>query len=172
MKNDDDFERQESAPLSPEWLGLLGVASSVGSGAPLDDDTVARIKTQLMSRIRAASAQAAPPPHRIVLKDAQWQVITQKIQVKVLRNDGDTMSWLLKLMPDTALPAHPHTDCDEECLVMDGSVRIDGELLRAGDYTVAARGTEHHSVYSEAGCTLYLRSPASHEAQLALLCEA
>jgi quercetin dioxygenase-like cupin family protein len=80
------------------------------------------------------------------------------------------MSWLLKMSADTTLSAHSHDDFDEECLVMQGSIRLGGKTLFEGDYTVAVKGTTHQDVYSETGCVLFLKSPASHEKDLMALC--
>jgi hypothetical protein len=172
MKNKMTLNQHGPGLLTPEWLGLLGVANSVSADAPLNEEDITQIKTSLMSRIRAGKPQAKMQEHQIISKDADWQIITPKIHVKVLRNDGVTMSWLLKLLADTRLAAHAHTDCDEECLVMEGAIRLDGKILTAGDYTVAKQGTDHFDVYSEQGCLLFLKSPASHESGLTSLCEA
>jgi hypothetical protein len=172
MKNKMTQDQHDSALLTPEWLGLLGVASSVSPDLSLDDHSIGQIKSALMSRIRASNSTNTEQQHQIILKDAEWRIITPKIHVKVLRNDGVTMSWLLKLLADTKLAAHAHNDCDEECLVMEGAIRLDGKTLTAGDYTVARAGTEHLDIYSEQGCLLFLKSPATHEAGLAALCEA
>lgn len=172
MKNNENLNEDDKEVLPSAWLGVLGVATSVSADSALDDKTVARVKTSLMERVRNSNAKFAFSDHEVVLKDAQWQSATPRIHYKVLRNDGVTLSWLLKLLPGTTLPAHAHADCDEECLVMEGSLRLDGKLLNAGDYTVASKGTKHRDIYSELGCVAFLKSPSASEHGLAFMREA
>jgi len=171
-KNNEKLNEDDKEVLPSAWLGLLGVATSVSSDSALDDKTVARIKTDLMERVRNSSAKFEFSEHHVVLNDAPWQSATPKIHFKVLRDDGVTMSWLLKLLPGTTLPAHVHSDCDEECLVMEGSFRLDGKTLYPGDYTVASQGTGHRDIYTEHGCVVFLKSPSSSGHELALMREA
>jgi len=165
-----EFQDDSADELPQAWLGLIGLATSACPDFPLSDKTVANIKDGLMSRIRTSNLTPTVRDHQIILKDAEWQIVSPKLQVKVLRNDGITMSWLLKMSAGTTLSAHSHDDLDEECLVMQGSIRLDGKTLFEGDYTVAVKGTTHQDVYSETGCILFLKSPASHQKDLMALC--
>lgn len=171
MKNNKPIQEEEIDALSPAWVGLFAVATSVSPDNSFDDKTLAAIKNNLLKKIRVASPKAAAPDHQIILKDADWKILSPKLQVKVLWNDGINMSWLLRMLPGTTIPAHVHDGYDEECLVMEGSVRLDGKTLNAGDYTVAVRGSDHYDIYSKNGCVLFLKSPASHEETLPTLRE-
>ena len=185
MNQESNFIDDDMAVLAPAWSGLLGVGMGGKPDMSFDNIALAQMKSALLQRVRAAAeattepTAAAPstmessaPEHQIILNNAEWQVISPKIQVKVLRNDGIAMSWLLKLAANTRFPAHAHSDFDVECLVLEGSLRLDGKTLHVGDYTVGRQGSEHADVYTEAGCVVFLKSPAAHQAGLARLCEA
>ena len=160
------------SPLSPQWMSLLAVGTSITPDSTLEDHTVLQVKRNLMDRVRESRASNTISEHPIIHRDEQWKAATPNIHFKVLRNDGITMSWLLKLLPGTTLPAHVHDDGDEESLVMEGSLRLDGKMLYPGDYTVARQGSGHRDIYSEHGCVVFLTSRNSSEHKLALMREA
>jgi anti-sigma factor ChrR (cupin superfamily) len=69
---------------------------------------------------------------------------------------------LLKLGPGAAYPAHHHAGV-EQCLVIEGTVRIGQILLESGDFEYANAGTEHAVVQSDSGCVLMLISNQDDE---------
>ncbi len=163
MANPVDSSEAHEPPLSPAWVGALALALDAGaSGANADDSELATIKSGLMARIRASRA----PGHFRLLDADGWYLVDPQVQVKALRNDGTTLSWLVKMQPGARFPAHAHADGDEECLVVQGSVVIDGHLFHTGDYTMASRGSDHREVFSEEGCILFLKSPSSQALQM------
>jgi len=46
---------------------------------------------------------------------------------------------------------------DEECMVLEGEVRIGDLVVRAGAYHLAPRGVAHEPISSEHGALLFLR---------------
>jgi anti-sigma factor ChrR (cupin superfamily) len=172
MKDIKDPKSDAANPLSTEWMSLLAIGTSLTPDSTLDDQTVMQVKRALMDRVRESRASTAVSEHPIIHRDEQWKSATPNIHFKVLRNDGVTMSWLLKLLPGTTLPAHAHDGGDEESLVMEGSLRLDGKMLYPGDYTVARKSSGHHDIYSEQGCVVFLTSRGSSEDKLALMREA
>lgn len=149
---------------------MIAVACSLDASSisAADAAHLAATKDAVLARIRSGE----PAAHEKILRDDAWQSVHPQIHVKVLRNDGAILSWLLRLLPDTGLPAHTHDDGDEECMVLEGSVRLDGVWFHAGDYTLAVRGSAHRDVYSATGCVLFLKSPATLARRLRLLAPA
>lgn len=119
-----------------------------------------RIRARVLSRV--AADPAAPKMTDIRLADG-WQPFGDEARMKVLHDDGETMSWLVQLPAGSSLPGHDHEGA-EECLVVSGDLWLDGERFGPGDYQYAAAGTRHHEVRSEGGCLLLVRSPSPRRA--------
>jgi quercetin dioxygenase-like cupin family protein len=79
------------------------------------------------------------------------------VQVKVLHSDGRYNSILLRMEPGSSVPAHFHDD-DEECVVLEGRVRIGDVGVSAGDYHLALSGSRHGELRSDTGALLFLRT--------------
>lgn len=147
-----------TSALSASWAGQL--AQSLRSEHTLSDEAKERIKTSLMQKIENDSRM------RNVRRDDGWIQLGKRVHAKVLHDDGTSLSWLLKLLPGGALPVHDHADGSEECMILEGSLRINGEEFMAGDYQIALPGSVHHEVSSAHGSLVYLRSPASRRSDL------
>ncbi len=155
--------------LNNLWAGVL--AEEIAPAHRLNDAANARIKQQLMAKISPFSAPtvSSSPANslvRNVRRDESWVNLSKRVQAKVLHDDGQSLSWLLKLLPGGHLDEHDHADGAEECMVLEGQLRINGEDLAAGDYHIALPGSVHHEVSSEQGCLVYLRSPSSRRKDL------
>jgi anti-sigma factor ChrR (cupin superfamily) len=144
--------------LSPEWSGQL--AQSLRTEHSLSPEASARIKQSLMQKIAESSLM-----HN-VRRDDGWVNLGKRVQAKVLHDDGTSLSWLLKLLPGGSLPQHDHADGAEECMVLEGQLRLNGVDFFAGDYQIALPGSIHHEVSSEQGSLVYLRSPSSRRKDL------
>ena len=160
--------RQEKA-LNNVWAGVL--AEEIAPAHHLSEAASARIKQQLMAKIFPAPAPAVSSSSafslvRNVRRDEGWVNLSKRVQAKVLHDDGQSLSWLLKLLPGGRLAEHDHAEGAEECMVLEGQLRINGEDLAAGDYHIALPGSVHHDVSSESGSLVYLRSPSSRRKDL------
>lgn len=144
--------------LNPAWAGQL--SSSLRTEHALSPEASARIKQSLMQKISESAAV------RNVRRDEGWVKLGKNMQVKVLHDDGVSLSWLLKLLPGGGLPAHDHAEGAEECMILEGQLRINGEDFFAGDFQIALPGSVHHEVCSEHGSLVYLRSPSSRRKDL------
>jgi anti-sigma factor ChrR (cupin superfamily) len=162
--------RSPSSTLNDAWTGAF--AQGLRSDAILSPQAQARIKQQLIAKIAASAgtAQTAQPPTpqltRDLRRDEGWKPLGKRAQVKVLHDDGTTFSWLLKLLPGGRLPVHDHADGAEECVVMEGQLRLNGVEFQAGDFQIAFPGSVHDEVASDEGCLVYLRSPSSRRKDL------
>jgi anti-sigma factor ChrR (cupin superfamily) len=116
-----------------------------------------RVRSRLMQRIAQDSTQG----HTTVKAEAvPWRPFLPGIERKILLASGATVSYLLRLAPGAAIPAHRHL-VDEECLVVAGVVNIGSELeLHAGDFHVGRADRSHATITSISGATLYLRGAA------------
>jgi anti-sigma factor ChrR (cupin superfamily) len=147
--------------LSPAWTGQL--AQNLRTESGLSPEAQARIKQSILQKIAAPTADSKV--HN-VRRDEGWVNLGKRVQAKVLHDDGTSLSWLLKLLPGGGLPEHDHADGAEECMVLEGQLRINGVEFFAGDYQIALPGSVHHEVSSEQGSLVYLRSPSSRRKDL------
>jgi anti-sigma factor ChrR (cupin superfamily) len=153
--------------LSPAWTGQL--AQTLRTDYRLSPEANARIKQSILQKIAApinSPQESADVKVHNVRRNEGWVHLAKHVQAKVLHDDGTSLSWLLKLLPGGGLPEHDHADGAEECMVLEGSLRINGEHFHAGDYQIALPGSVHHEVFSEAGSLVYLRSPSSRRKDL------
>jgi anti-sigma factor ChrR (cupin superfamily) len=153
--------------LNAAWSGTL--AESLDPTHTLSDASRERIKSQLMSKIsarmQAESADESSLIHN-VRREQGWVQLSKRVHAKVLHDDGTSLSWLLKLMPGGHLVEHDHAEGAEECMVLEGQLRLNGVDFYAGDYQIALPGSVHHEVASDQGSLVYLRSPSSRRKDL------
>lgn len=168
---------EPTAALSAAWVGTLAQGLQLAQDSALSPTSAMAIKARLMQRIGASNvAQAdantdsgALAGGKVVsiMRDEAWVSLSKKIQVKVLHDDGHTLSWLLRLLPGGRLPQHDHADGLEECLVLEGHLRINGAMFGTGDYQIAHPGSVHFEVASDTGALVFLKSPSSRRKDLA-----
>lgn len=133
---------------------------------PVAPDVAARIKARLAKRVAAAPRSTAPQ-FIDIRADEGWRPLTDRTEMKILFDDGATLSWLVRMQPGARLDAHAHDAGPEECLVVAGDLWLDGKRFGAGDYQFAPRGTAHHRIHTESGCVLFVRSPSPRAAAAA-----
>ncbi len=126
---------------------------------PLDAIDAAALRERVLKRIRVAPALTT-----IQANEGDWASFSPKVSIKVLRRDGDTQSYLLRLEAGAVVLPHVHGH-DEECMVLEGEVRIGELVVRQGAYHLAPRGVAHEPIRSERGALLFLRGsiPAARQ---------
>ncbi len=149
-------------PTTPPLLDALlieALASATPPEAPAPD-AAARMREQLFQRVHA------PVPDYLFVHSHQgeWVVLMQGVELKLLREDAHSRSFLLRMSPGSRLPPHEHA-LDEEALVLEGDATINGVLCRAGDYHLAPKGRPHDWLISENGCLLFIRGAAEQRAR-------
>jgi quercetin dioxygenase-like cupin family protein len=154
--------------LSEAWLGTIARGLRVPGDAVLNPQASVAIKSRLMQRIVAQNVNAPADNAQVlsIKRDDAWVSLGKKIQVKILHDNGTTLSWLLKLLPGGRLPHHDHNDGLEECMILEGQLRINGEPFVCGDYQIAYPGSVHFEVASDQGALVFLKSPSSRRADL------
>jgi quercetin dioxygenase-like cupin family protein len=88
-----------------------------------------------------------------------WEVVSPGVRRKLLRVDaaGGWQAFLLRIDAGGQVPPHSHAGL-EECLVLEGSFEVEGELVRKGDLHLAFAGRDHAELVSPSGALLYIRS--------------
>jgi quercetin dioxygenase-like cupin family protein len=136
-------------------LLLLGIEPE-----PPAADAAARIRRRVLMRVADSHAAVS----MIDIRRAEgWQPLADKAEMKVLHDDGATMSWLIRMEAGAALEGHDHAGT-EECLVLEGDVWLNDERHGPGDYQVAFAGSRHGCVRTDHGCLLFVRSPSPNRA--------
>jgi anti-sigma factor ChrR (cupin superfamily) len=153
---DVDVEAQrEFAAAVDESIAIVPLS------AAHKDRLFAKISAQLNTPTIAAPT-AVSSIRTLAASKGAWHRLNSEIEVKVLADDGNMRSFLMRVAAGGSIPDHTHDHAEEECLVLDGEVVIDGELLKAGDYQISPKGSHHRSLHSEGGCLLFLRG-SSHQ---------
>jgi anti-sigma factor ChrR (cupin superfamily) len=154
--------------LSSAWVGAIAQGLAVAQDTALSPVSAQAIKTRLMQRIASHGELPARQEDTLVtiLRNDAWVHLGKRVQVKVLHDDGTTLSWLLKLLPGGRLPEHDHSDGAEECMILEGQLRINGTEFVCGDYQIAHPGSVHYEVASEHGALVFLKSPSSRRSSL------
>lgn len=99
-------------------------------------------------------------------EEGQWQPFMDGVTIKVLREHGALLSYLLRLEPGARLPPHRHPH-DEECLVLEGRLRVGSQVeIGPGGYHLAHRGALHATISTETGATVFLRGALPEAGQI------
>lgn len=145
-----DLRQPPDGALSPLRLG--------------DEALLARVK----QRVLAAIAGKGAAVHSTVRADGgEWVRVSPGVERKLLWESREAVSCLLRLAPGAVVGAHAHP-IDEECVVLQGSVRIGRDLLlKVGDFHVGVQGVEHEEASTDTGAVVYLRAarPITERAQ-------
>ena len=149
--------------LDPADRAVLDADTIAALNASVADDAMtpevaARIKHRLLERV--AQAQAG---HVTVHAGSDgWKPFQPGVHIKPLHRDGAVMSYLLRLAPGASLAAHRHP-VDEECIVLEGRLRIGHDLVvEAGGFHLAHRDALHGVITSDDGATIFLQIGRAH----------
>lgn len=137
-------------PLPQELLAEL--AASVAGVQPSPERARA-----LRERILARLGTGRSAFLTIRADEGHWLPFATGVAFKLLHEDRAYRSFLLRLDPGAELPSHDHSD-DEECVVLEGEVRLGDIHVSAGDYHLAPKGLPHGRIVSETGALLFLRA--------------
>jgi hypothetical protein len=154
----------DDTPLDPALAAAISAELAVQRAPePLDTALHERVKRRVLQRIAAESTG-----HHLTLADpaAGWQPFGAGVSLKVLHESGGVMSYLLRLAPGASLPAHRHP-IDEECVVLEGELRIGTLRIRAGGFHLGRKDVLHDRLQTDEGALIYLRG-AVPEATLAV----
>jgi len=157
-------EGEELLKLDPEWVALRRRFDDAFASIGLAE--AAQPPPSLKARILAGLEGAAPGPSlppggrfvspgiaAVIVADAPWvSSPLPGIEYKLLHRDEERRSTtrLLRFSAGATYPSHRHGGV-EEVFVLDGTVTLNGILLKPGDYCRAEAGTAEPTAFSETG---------------------
>lgn len=116
------------------------------------------VREKLLARIQPASSEPMPGIHVLRASEEGWrQTAFPGVSYKQLYVDKatDMATSLLRIGPGATYPGHRHAEV-EQCLVLEGDLRIGELVLHAGDYERAQAATTHPLIESRQGCLLLI----------------
>ncbi len=136
------------------------LASAIAPLAP-PPDVEARILQRVMGRIAEApaatqDADTTPPALTLRVGDGLWVPMAPAVDFKLLHEEGDQVSMLVRMQAGACMPPHDHAGT-EECYVISGDIWLSGVHLLAGDFQLADQRMSHHDIRSDTGCLLHIR---------------
>ena len=134
------------------------LASCVTPLAP-SPEASARMRQQLFQRVHAPVADYL----FVHSHQGKWITLLQGIDFKLLREGEGVRSSLSRRAPGARIPPHDHS-LDEENLVLEGAVTVNGVRCGPGDYHYAPSGKSHDWVTSDTGCLLFIRGATAQHA--------
>jgi anti-sigma factor ChrR (cupin superfamily) len=146
-------ERQAAAQMY-DLAGGLAHARAHTATAPIP---APHVRERLMARV------SQPSSFSVVGGQLPWlQTPIAGLHMKVLSLDKerDSAVLLMRAEPGVSYPAHHHGGA-EECYVLSGDVRVQGQVLHAGDFHHAEPGSDHDPLFTEGGAEVLLVVAAS-----------
>lgn len=154
-----DLERRLAAlpvTVRAEVARLYDAAVEISSTA-IGEAPSPAVRAALVAKIAGHSN------HTVLARDGEWvstPVPGLRIKVLALDRARDRVTMLIKGEPGATYPAHRHTG-PEECFVISGSVVVEGQLLRPGDFHHAEGGSDHGELRTDEGVEVLLVAAAS-----------
>lgn len=132
---------------------LTGELGGSLSPARLDAGQHARMRSEIMLHSGQGETEV------VRAGAGEWLDFLPGIRIKTLRLDRrhGTQTSLWQCDAGSRIPPHKHTK-DEECLILEGSIRYRGETYTAGDYLYARSGVKQDAFHTETGALLLIRS--------------
>lgn len=148
-----------------EWLVVRGLAHIGGAALRLRDYHVvpAGAASGVVSSddgallfLRESALPAGAGGAACTVRDAEagWADYAPGIQRRVLWQHEGQAAMLYRARPGASVPLHTHGH-DEECLMLQGEVFLDDELLQEGDYQLAPAGTGHRITETDTGVIVF-----------------
>jgi quercetin dioxygenase-like cupin family protein len=129
-----------------------------------DGGTTPRQAREIKRRLLERVADIDDTHLTIDAHEGDWQPFVDGVCIKVLHERDGVLSYLLRLEPGASLPAHRHP-IDEECIVLDGTLRVGSRIeIGPGGYHLAHQGALHATISTRTGATVFLRGavPEAH----------
>ena len=108
---------------------------------------------------RVDALEAGRATLTVAAEGGAWEVVSPGVRRKLLHVDAARgwQAFLLRIDPCGRVPPHSHAGL-EECLVLEGSFEVEGQIVRKGDFHLAFAGRDHGELVSAGGALLYIRS--------------
>ncbi len=145
---------------------ILEMLAEAHDPVEIDDETVLRMRNNLMSKIKLPQSGIENPPLEagfdlVAASDTDgWIEAFPGGSFKVLHGDitipDSLLSYLIRLEPGFEMEGHGHP-FDEETLMLEGDLSLGDIQLNAGDFHFAAAGVTHGKVSTKTGCIAFMR---------------
>lgn len=109
---------------------------------------------RLFLRESDTPARAGDAPLTVRDAEAGWPDYAPGIQRRVLWQRDGMAALLYRGAAGIEVPHHTHGH-DEECLMVEGELFLDDQLLQAGDYQLAQAGSGHRITHTDVGAVIY-----------------
>ena len=152
MNSSNRLPADDTVLLDAEVLHAL---ASAQVGEPPAPELAARVKQKLLRQM----AEAEDSHVTVQAADDLWRPFLPGVKIRVLHESQGVMSYLLRIDPGASVPAHRHPH-DEECVVLEGVLRIGELVVPAGGFHLARKDTLHARLDTDTGSTLFLRGAA------------
>jgi anti-sigma factor ChrR (cupin superfamily) len=125
------------------------------------------LKESIMAAIVAEEQYPKSEPSKIIVRavEGRWResgLPGIRIKLLFLDRNRDRKTYLARIDPGSTYPDHRHGGV-EECLLLEGDLHIDDQVLGPGDFFLALPETIHRNAYTEAGCMIYVSSSLHDE---------
>lgn len=143
-------------PIAPGALDadIVSALDRASASEVAPDSVVDRLRSSVLTQIADDVVDAHTTVHA---HENTWQPFRERIEFKLLNHVDGVASYLLRLAPGALLPAHRHP-IDEECVVLEGDLRIGDRLvLKAGAFHLAKKELPHADITSDNGALIFLR---------------
>lgn len=163
----EDHLRSGCEACELELRSMRDVAT--GIAAAVATDPPARLRDRLMERVaRTPRAPGIAYNESGILvarsQEISWKSIAPGISYKPLYRDearnADTV--LVRMDAGCSYPSHRHTQV-EELFMLSGDLRIEDQVIYAGDYCRADLGSVHKQSFTEGGCMFLMMAAPDNQ---------
>lgn len=143
-------------PLDPDIRSALDARLGASSEADEADEADEALLSRVKARVFGAICGEQPGPYRTVRSGEGWEKVAPGVERKVLWRSGGAKSCMLRFAPGAQVAPHLHAH-DEECVVLEGTVRIGNIVLQPGDFHGGRQGSMHELSTTDTGAVVFLR---------------
>lgn len=149
----NDKHSSPAGALDSESLELISAAIKP---AELSAERKQVMYDRLLQRI---DPPAPDGTYTIRANEMKWTNVCPGIEMKVLRKDtkANNQTALWRLQAGAVFPRHGHS-VEEECLVLEGEIKVGDHVVRKGDMHIVKKGEKHPDTTSEHGALLMIRA--------------
>ena len=164
-KEFEELLRERDGSIEKELKAFTEVVEYLLYGAgPVEEP--AGLEERLFSQIKKEKRNKSTDEGFLYVRsnEGEWVEIMNGVKIKNLyRNPERNYSTLLvRMEPGATFPDHVHADT-EECYVIDGDLRMGGQVFGKGDYIRADAHSTHESISTENGCFLLIAASEENE---------
>jgi anti-sigma factor ChrR (cupin superfamily) len=147
VSGETDAEREERKSLERRLASLADLLEPVTPS----NDLFARIEAKVGLDTPLAGIHVARS------NDGVWKPFADGITVKTLWRSlqSGRSAFILRMQPGATMPNHDHHG-DEETLLLEGDMQVNGVEFGPGDFQVAFAGTRHALITTRGGCLCYI----------------